>query len=168
MHAFGRVLDPFALAASRSSCLLVWSTHSLTMMPHGSRCVSGLTPSSPLISDLNTSLLFRERETPPLCTDHNTEESCPLASLLVSGLTHAETLSHQDNIEIRNQVMHHLDTFVSDALMMILTTKQLCLISCLLTNSVFITQLNIMHQICADIGLCLRLCQCTMHNISVI
>ena len=52
--------------------------------------------------------------------------------------------------------------------MMILTTKQLCLISCLLTNSVFITQTNIMHQICADIGLCLRLCQCTMHNISVI
>ena len=76
---------------------------------------------------------------PPLCTDHNTEESCPLAPLPVSGLTHAETLSHQDNIEIRNQVMHHLDTFVSDALMMILTTKQLCLISCLLTNSVFIT-----------------------------
>lgn len=59
MHAFGGFLDPLALAASRSSCLLVSSTHSLTMMPcwlsHGSRCVSGLTPSSPLISDLNTS-----------------------------------------------------------------------------------------------------------------
>lgn len=52
---------------------------------------------------------------------------------------------------------------------MILTTiKQLCLISCLLTNSVYITQTNIIHQICADIGLGLRFCQCTMHNMSVI
>ena len=109
-----------------------------------------------------------EGDTRPLSTDHNTEESCPLAPLPVSGLTHAETLSHQDTIENRNQVMHHLDTFVSDALMMILTTIKQLLISCLLTNSVYITQTNILHQICADIGLGLRLCQCTMHNMSVI
>ena len=31
-----------------------------------------------------------------------------------------------------------------------------------------VTQTNIMNPICADIGHCLRLCQCTMHNISVI
>ena len=71
MHAFGGVLAPLALAASRSSWLFVSSTHSLTMMgpgclmSHGSLVTVSHSLCSPLISDLNTDLdlLFRERET---------------------------------------------------------------------------------------------------------